>query len=136
MSNLIFEIMKMSTEETRTLIQEYFDFAAKHSKQELIDKYVADEHLKGHIILFEAGLPGYQFIPQDDMIVEGNRASVRIQVKGVHLGELFGVKPTGNKVSVEAIIIYEVEDGKIVNHWMQADSVGLMQQIGAMQEAS
>ena len=66
-----------------------------------------------------------------DMIAEGNKVTVRFVVEGQHKGELFGVPATGRKVSIDGIIIYELSDNKIVNHWMQADSVGLMQQIGA-----
>lgn len=127
--------MKTNTEATRQLVNEYFAYAQQHSWEEVIDKYIKDDHLKGHIVLFQAGLLGYKLIPKDDIIVEGNRACVRFKLEAKHEGELFGVKPTGNKVSIEGIIIYEVKNGKIVNHWMQADSVGLMQQIGAMQEA-
>lgn len=128
--------MKTNTEATRKVINDYFEFHQTHNHQELIDKFIEDDQLKGHIILFQAGLPDYKLKPKDDIIVDGNRACVRFQLEATHDGELFGVKPTGNKVSIEGIIIYEVENGKIVNHWMQTDSVGLMQQIGAMQEAS
>ncbi len=43
----------------------------------------------------------------------------------------FGQSPSGRKVQVEGIIIYELENNKIVKHWMQADSIALMQQIGS-----
>lgn len=100
-----------------------------------LDKYIAEPELKGHIILFEAGLPNYQVIPKD-IIVEGNKVVLRGIVEGEHKGDLFGVAPTGRKVSVDLIIIYELENNKIVNHWMQADTVAMMQQIGSMPVAA
>ncbi|HSJ67938.1 MAG TPA: ester cyclase [Anditalea sp.] len=125
----------MTTEQSRKLIEEYFSAISKDKSEEIIDKYISDEHLKSHIVIFETGLPDYQIISKD-MIVEGNKVVVRFQLVGEHKGELFGQAPTGNKVDVEGIIIYELKDNKISNHWMQADSVTLMQQISNMVETN
>ncbi|HSI75429.1 MAG TPA: ester cyclase, partial [Lunatimonas sp.] len=111
----------MTTDQSRKFIQEYISTLCKEKSEATIDKYVSDEHLKSHIIIFETGLPNYQFIPQD-IIAEGNKVTVRFQCQGEHKGELFGQSPTGRKVDFDGIIIYELKDKKIVNHWIQADS--------------
>lgn len=97
---------------------------------ELLDRYISDKdpELKGHIILFEAGIPCYDFIAED-IIAEGNKVMVRFTVKGKHEGFLFGYEASGNNVKIDGIIVYEITDGMITNHWMQADSVGLIEQI-------
>lgn len=120
----------MTTEQSKKLIQEYVQAISQDKSEATIDKYIADPELKGHIILFEAGLPNYQVVARD-LIVEGNKVVLRGTVQGEHKGELFGIAPTGRKVNVDLIIIYELENDKIVNHWMQADTVALMQQIGS-----
>lgn len=125
----------MTTEESRRLVEEYISAISKEKSEETLDRYISDDHLKSHIVIFETGLPNYQLIPKD-IIAEGNKVTVRFQLLGEHRGELFGQSPTGNKVDVEGIIIYELEDNKIVNHWIQADSVTLMQQISNMVESS
>ena len=124
----------MTTDQSRKFIQEYFSAMSNDKSEATIDKYVSDEHLKCHIIVFETGMPNYQVIAQD-IVAEGNKVAVRIKVEGVHKGELFGQPATGRKVEVDGIIIYEVKDYKIVNHWIQADSVALMQQISGMVES-
>jgi predicted ester cyclase len=121
----------MTTAQSRKFIEEYIQAISRDKSEATIDKYVNDPALKGHIIIFEAGLPNYQLIPKD-IIAEGNKVTIRFVVEGEHKGELFGVPATGRRVSIDGIIIYELADNKIVNHWMQADSVALMQQIGAM----
>lgn len=121
----------MTTEQSRKLFQEYMQAICLDKSEATIDKYIEDPLLKVHIIIFEKGLPNYQLISRD-MIVEGNKVVLRATVEGEHTGELFGVAPTGRKVNVDAIIIYEIANNKIVNHWMQADTVSLMQQIGAV----
>lgn len=125
----------MTTQQSRQLVQEYISAIGKEKSEATLDKFIDDAHLKGHIIVFEVGLPDYQFIAQD-IIAEGNKVTVRFILEGEHKGELFGVAPTGRKVKVDGIIIYELANNKIVNHWMQADSVALMQQIGAMPVAN
>lgn len=104
--------------------------SGKPKTGELIDRYISDKdpELKGHIILFEAGIPCYDFIPED-IIAEGNKVMVRFTVTGKHEGFLFGYEASGNNVKIDGIIVYEVTDGMITNHWMQADSVGLIEQI-------
>ena len=81
-------------------------------------------------MIFEAGIPCYDFIPED-IIAEGDKVMVRFKCQGKHTGDLFGCTPTGNFISVSGIIVYELQDSLIVNHWMEVDSVGLMQQISA-----
>jgi len=125
----------MTTDQSRLIIEEYISAISKEKSQEILDRYISDEHLKSHIVIFETGLPNYQFIA-DDIIAEGNKVTVRFHVTAQHKGELFGQSPTGNKVNFEGIIIYELEGNKIVNHWIQADSVTLMQQISSMVESN
>lgn len=121
----------MTTDQCRKIIQDYAQAISQDKSEATLDKYMDDPELKGHIIIFEAGLPNYQLIGKD-IIVEGNKVVLRATLEGEHRGELFGVAPTGKKVSVDGIIIYELANNKIVNHWMQFDTVALMQQIGAM----
>ena len=125
----------MTTEQSRKIIEDYISALNNEKSEATVDKYVSDEHLKSHIVIFETGLPNYQLISKD-IIAEGNKVTVRLQVVGEHKGELFGQSPTGNKVDFESILIYELKDNKIVNHWMQGDTVTLMQQIGNMVETN
>ena len=117
----------------KEIIVEYIKaINGKAKTAELVERYISqdDAELIGHIIVFEAGIPCYSLIPED-IIAEGDKVMVRFRVTGKHTGELFGCSPTGNDVNVSGIIVYEIANQKIVNHWMEVDSVGLMQQISA-----
>ena len=105
----------MTTQQSRQLIQEYIAAICREKSENTLDRYINDPVLKGHIIIFEAGIPNYQFIAKDT-IAEGNKVTVRFVVEGEHKGDLFGVPATGRKVSIDGIIIYELADNKIVNH--------------------
>jgi hypothetical protein len=49
-----------------------------------------------------------------------------------HKGEFQGIAPTGKKVSFNAMNFLTVIDGKITEERVIADTIGLMQQIGAI----
>lgn len=42
-----------------------------------------------------------------------------------------GIEPTGNASTVTGISVSRIEDGKIVEAWMNFDSLKMMQNIGA-----
>ena len=67
----------------------------------------------------------------DDMVAEGNKVAIRVTFKGTHQGEFLGIAPTGKDVSIPISLIYRLAGGMIVEHWMLADQLGLMQQLGA-----
>ena len=50
---------------------------------------------------------------------------------GTHLGEFFGVAPTGRKIQFETVDVMRVRDGQIAEHWGVANLFSLMQQLGA-----
>jgi len=52
-----------------------------------------------------------QLVAERDLVVHRSRRRVR------HVGELFGVAPTGREVMVDHVEMWRVEDGKIVEHW-------------------
>ena len=56
--------------------------------------------------------------------------------KGTHTKEFMGVPATGNQVSISGINIFRISGGRIVEHWVNYDAMGLMQQIGAIPDPS
>ncbi len=82
-----------------------------------------------------AAFPDAQ-ITVEDLIAEGDRVAVRVTVRGTHQGTFIGVAPTGRRVTLEAITIYRVDAGKIVEDWTIADIPGLLQQLGASAPAT
>ena len=87
---------------------------------------------------FKQTIAGYKMVfPDFDydlhaVIAEGDLVASHWTAHGTHQGELFGVPPTGNKVSLEGINIYRIKDGRVCEVWTQADQMALLQQIGAM----
>jgi predicted ester cyclase len=100
----------------------------------VLEKYMTDEALIAHIEFFEVAFPAYE-VYIDEMTAEGNRVVVQARIKGTHQGDLGGIPPTYKTVNFPFVIRYEIENNKIVNHWMLADQMELMQQLGVVPEA-
>ena len=98
---------------------------------ELLEKYITDNHLIEHIHFFEGVFPGYEVIG-DEMTAEDNKVVVKARFKGVHEGEFNGILPTHRTIEFPFAIGYEIENEKIVNHWMIVDRMTMMEQLGVM----
>jgi steroid delta-isomerase-like uncharacterized protein len=68
----------------------------------------------------------------EDIIAEGDKVVIRMTWSGTHKGEFMGIPATGKRVSIGVIDILRMDGGKCVEHWGQMDSMGMMQQIGAI----
>ena len=122
----------MSTEDNKTFIRRYFEaISGKDKPTAVVNRYVTDEELKHHIAFNEAAFPNYELIAED-MIAEGDKVVVRSTFRGTHKGDLMGIAPTGKQVTMPLILIYRIADDKIVEHWMQTDALGMMQQLGVI----
>ncbi len=99
--------------------------------REIMEEYLDDEELINHIIFFDSVFPKYEMFA-DEITAEGNRVVVRARLKGCHQGELNGIKATNRNVEFPFVISYDIENGKIVHHWLIADQMMLMEQLGVM----
>jgi predicted SnoaL-like aldol condensation-catalyzing enzyme len=52
-----------------------------------------------------------------DLICEGDFVVHRSTRRVRHVGEIFGVAPTGREVTVQHVEMWRVDGGKIVEHW-------------------
>lgn len=66
----------------------------------------------------------------EDIIAEGDKVVDRMTCEGTHQGFFMGAPPTGKRVKWSFIDIHRIADGKIVEHWVETDQMGLMQQLG------
>ncbi len=143
----------MSTEENKALarreIEEIFnakgnlDAAAQeiYAPNYISHQPAGNEDLRGleAIKQFAAGLrrafPDLQ-ITIEDQIAEGDKVVTRLTSRGTHRGELWGIAPTGREAEVSSVSTNRIEGGKIVEHWTCADRLGMMQQLGVIEQPS
>ena len=89
------------------------------------------EAFKQILMMVHSGLPDADARIEDE-IAEGDKVVVRWRMRGTHTGELMGIAPSGKPVTWTGITIYRLADGKIVEEKGEEDSLGLMQQLGAI----
>ena len=88
------------------------------------------EGFKPVIDMFRRVFPDLQ-VSNEDVIVCGDKATVRSTGRGTHRGELFGIPATGRPVEFMTIDIHRVENGQIVETWHIEDFLSVLFQIGA-----
>jgi predicted ester cyclase len=68
----------------------------------------------------------------EEQIAEGDKVANRLVFQGTHKGDFQGIPPTGKRVTITATTIERVAGGKIVEHWINFDALGMMQQLGVV----
>jgi len=140
----------MTSEENKALIRRYYeeiDAAAKDERgASVLDEFIAPNFLnhdpspgfspdleglkQAYNHFLDANPDGYHVV--EDMIAEGDKVVARLSAYGTQTGKLFGIPPTGKQVSMTAIAIHRIANGKIVEHWSELDNLGMMQQLGVV----
>jgi len=97
------------------------------------DAHAADglEGLKKTIALNRRAFPDMR-IEIQDQVGEGDKVATRWVATMTHEGELGGVAPTGNRVTLTGTTIERFEDGKVVEALRSMDTLGLLRGIGAI----
>ena len=89
------------------------------------------EHFKEFASMYRSAFPDIH-LQIEDQIAEGDRVATRWVASGTHEGDLMGISPTGNRVTVAGMTIDRIADGQIVESWDNYDALGMMQQVGAI----
>ncbi|MCZ7571710.1 MAG: ester cyclase [Ardenticatenaceae bacterium] len=135
-----------ASEENKAIVRRYQD-AYNRNDLDALDDLVAEDiishnhapgvpqGLQGSKLVHQAtvaAMPDYHVVTED-LFAEGDKVVARIRMVGTHTGaDFLGVPANGRKIDVPAISIFRIADGKIVEHWAQADNTQLMQQLGLM----
>ena len=81
--------------------------------------------------MIRAGFPdGHTTV--EEIIAEGDRVATRWTFTGTHTGEWHGIPLTGKQVTLEGFDMYRISDGKIQEIWWSYNSLGVLQQLGAI----
>jgi len=80
---------------------------------------------------FWRAFPGSQLVFEDIISAE-DKVVCRFVVEATHAGPFQGLPATGKPIVMRGITILRFADGKCVERWSQADSLGLLVQLGAL----
>jgi steroid delta-isomerase-like uncharacterized protein len=85
--------------------------------------------------MFLAAFPDTSYTVEQQ-VAEGDLVVTRWTARGTHEGELMGIPATQKSVEVSGIALDRFSDGKIAESWGNWDTIGLMQQLGAIPTAA
>jgi len=68
----------------------------------------------------------------DGLFAEDDTVVWHWTFRATHQGELMGIPPTGKVVNFSGVNIFRMMDGKVVEDWVYRNTIGMMQQLGAM----
>jgi predicted ester cyclase len=136
----------MSTEENKAVVRRFYEEVVNQKKRAVLDE-VFDPNLVDHFFppgtpgglegarqtfdMFLTAFPDLHFTVED-LIAEGDKVVARVTMSGTQQGAFMGVPPTGKHVRITGIDINRFVGGKSVEHWVEMDTLGMMQQLGVI----
>ena len=137
----------MSAEENKVIVRSFLEGIFTQGIPEVVDELAAPsfvvydpsseagdvdaEGVKESVAWSHSAFPDLR-VTIEDQVAEGDKVVTRWTVRGTHLGEMMGAAPTGNQVTFTGTQTDYISGGKIVESWSNWDTLGMLQQIGAV----
>jgi steroid delta-isomerase-like uncharacterized protein len=136
----------MSESENRAVVQRFLEEVINQGRLEQADEIVAEdfveldplpgqrqgrEGLKEVIGMLRAAFPDMHWVVEE-MIAEGEKVVTRFTWTGTQQGTFMGIPATGRNVVVKGVVIDRIVGGMMTDSRILMDTIGMMQQLGAM----
>jgi predicted ester cyclase len=132
----------MASEQHKAIVRRFFDEVWNQQKLAVIEEIFASTiilngqpiertALQQLIASRRAAFPDIH-VTVEDQIAEGDKVSTRRTWRGTHQGTYRGIAPTGKHVTWRQIGMVRFADERIVEDWVVADEVSLLEQLGAL----
>ncbi len=133
----------MSIEESKQLVRRFYAEVVGGGDYSNLDNFIAPDYVdhnaaegsrgsevaRTHLEAIRMTLPDFT-IQIEDIFAEGDYVITRVTGRGTHLGKWMSIEPTGREVRLKGINIDQIKNGRIVEHWGEADTVGMLIQMG------
>lgn len=136
----------MAEEENKTIARRFNDEVWDKGDESALEELFAEDAVdhgaipgqppgrEGHkyqLTLFRNAFPDLH-VTTEDIFSEGDKVASRWTARGTHQGELMGIPPTGNEVTITGIDVLRIAEGRIVERWSQSNDLEMMQQLGVV----
>ena len=136
------------SDETKALVRRFFEEGFNKGDGGVFDEVVADgtvdhdpqnpfpdakgpEGAKKGMEFYRAAFPDLRFTIEEQ-IAEGNMVASRFTGTGTQDGDLPDLPATHKSVTAGGVSIDRIESGKIAETWVYWDTLGMLQQLGAV----
>jgi len=137
----------MSTAQNKSIVQRWVEGGWNQGNLALVDELFAADYMihdpqapdfpgghaafKQFVTNLRTGFPDIH-VTIEDMMAEGDKVVWRWRITGTHTGELMGIPPTGRPVTMTGIVISRFVNDKWAEDYVNWDTLGMLQQIGAV----
>ena len=138
----------MASEANKEIVRRFYEEVLNARRTGVLDELATpnyEEHdplpgqgagldgLKERVTMLVDGLSPHFTI--EDIVAEGEKVVVRWTNAGTHVGEFFGIPPTGKSFQIAGIDVHRLQGGKMAEHWHVVDVFALLQQLGVLPAA-
>ena len=138
--------MDQQVEKNKAICKVFFDELFNQKNIDAIEKFVASNvNIQNPFPGQRTGADGYRDISQiyglafpdlkisfNHILGDADQVTCHFTLEGTHKDLFMNVPATGIKVKYDVVYILKLTNEKITEHWSLIDSLGVLQQIGAV----
>lgn len=139
-------VIPMLTETNKASMRRFYDEVFNKKNKAALDEFIAPNQVdhatppgtpgglagaKQTVAMYLTAFPDLHFTVED-IIAEGDKVVARLSMHGTQQGAFMGFPPTGKQATITAIDINRIVGGKSAEHWVEMNTLGLLQQLGAV----
>ena len=136
----------MSTEQNKSIVRRWIEegwntgnmaivdqlYAPNFTQHEPAPETVNSSHaLKQYVSAYRTAFPDLNF-SIEDLIAEEDKVVWRFKSAGHQNGPFMGIPASGKTGGITGIVIFRLENSRIVEAWVNIDALGLLQQLGVI----
>ena len=136
----------MSAEQNKSIVRRWVEEGWNKGNLTVIDQVYApnfvqhepspmqvtsSEALKQYVGGYLAAFPDLHFTI-DDLVAEGDKVVWRFTSRGTQTGPFMGMPATGKTGNITGLVMFRLENSRIVEGWVNIDTLGLLQQLGVI----
>ncbi len=136
------------SEKNKELVRNFIETVINKRQEHLAADFIAPDYIDHnssaepvgidgmlcHIRAVRSTYPDLKVVIHDQ-IAEGEKVVTHISIIGTHEGRWLGMTPTYQRVSIDAVNIDRVKNGKIIEHRGMANTLEALLEIGAVKPA-
>ena len=136
----------MAAADNRKVARQFFEDVFTKGAIETVDEIFADDYvghssanlrrpikgpagIKRFVQMYRQAFPDIEF-KFEDILTQGDKVAVRWTTVGTHKAALFGIPPTGKRMTVTGIGIAQIAGGRIGVSFSEVDMLSLDTQLG------
>ena len=139
----------VNADQSKALVRRFYDEVCNAKNLGIADELYSPDHkvhdpllqmpigpkgIKQMIGMFQKAFDNARWsIEEMHSSADGEMVTVRWIGSGTHTGELMGIQPTRKPVEVTGMTLFRIRGNRIVESWNSWDTLGMLQQIGAIQ---